>query len=179
MHYQNIDEIYSANDRFRSDLAQAVTGLAAEELKALPSGEKWSLEQIVEHVAIVDDGMARICRKLLAEAEEKGLKSSGEILVSDVFRSYTENTDGVRLEAPERVQPSGELSVRDSQAKMIESKKLFETLRPLFGEFDGTMPKFPHPYFGPLSAQEWLVLAGEHMHRHSGQIEKLIEKIRQ
>lgn len=179
MQYQDIDEIYSANERFRGELTDTIKDLSTNDLNARPDGEKWSLEQIVEHIAIVDDRMSKVCRKLLAQAEQEGLKSSGQILISDVFRSYTDSVDDIKLEAPEHVQPTGELSVQESQLKMTGSKTVFETLRPLFSEFDGTTPKFPHPYFGPLSAQEWLVLAGEHIRRHTSQIKILVEKIRQ
>jgi hypothetical protein len=179
MDYQTIDEIYAVNDRIRDHLAEMINGINVEELKTLPDGEKWSVEQIIEHVTIVEDGMFRICRKLLTQAQESGIKASGEIQISDAFRSYSENIDTAKLEAPERVWPTGERSVEECQAKMNENKTAFETLLSLFKEFDGIELKFSHPYFGPLSAQEWLVLAGEHMRRHTRQIEKLVEKIRQ
>ena len=38
--------------------------------------------------------------------------------------------------------------------------------------------KFPHPYFGPINAVEWLVMAGGHELRHLRQIERLLEHIR-
>jgi len=179
MNFKNIDEIYAANDRIRDALGETIKGIDSEELKAHPDGEKWSIEQIVEHVSIVEESVTRICRKLLTTAQEGDLKASGEILISDGFRGYVGNIDDVKLEAPERVWPKGELSVQAAQMKMTENRTVFETLLPLFKEFDGTSPKFPHPYFGPLSAQEWLILSGEHARRHTKQIEKLIEKVRQ
>jgi hypothetical protein len=43
--------------------------------------------------------------------------------------------------------------------------------------FDGDTHKFPHPYFGPLSAVEWLVLLGGHEARHLQQIKNIAGKI--
>jgi hypothetical protein len=105
--------------------------------------------------------------------------ATGEIKISDVFRDYTEKVDEIKLEAPERVWPTGKQTIEDSQKKIAESQSVLETLRSLFDEVDSTTLKFPHPYFGPLSAQEWLVLTGEHMLRHTKQIQKLLDKIRQ
>jgi hypothetical protein len=177
MDYNTIDEIYSANDQVRDRLLKTIASISDAELKALPEDEKWSIEQIFEHVAMVDEGMAKICRKLLTEAEKDNLKSS-VVAISDVFRTYADGVAEMKLEAPERVQPTGQQSVEGSKEKLDASQALFDSLRPQFHEFDGVNLKFPHPYFGPLSAQDWLVLAGKHAHRHTRQIEKLAEKIR-
>jgi hypothetical protein len=179
MDYKTIDKIYAANDRYRNYLLETIDTLTAEEVKAFPLDEKWSIEQILEHISIVEEGMSKICRKLLTGARDEGLKSEGAVSISDSFRAYAENIDDIKLEAPERVQPTGMQSVADSKKKIVENQAWFENLRPIFQKFDGTKAKFPHPYFGPLSAQDWLVLAGEHTRRHTRQIEKLVAKIRQ
>src|SRR5260221_3579432 len=149
MEYKSIDEIYSANARICDRLIETVSRISDEELKACPEGEKWSVEQIFEHVSIVDEGMARICRKLLTEAEKSSLKSS-EIVISDVFKTYTDSVDEMKLEAPETVWPTGQQSVEGSKEKLGESRAMFASLRPLFDEFDDVSLKLPHPYFGPL-----------------------------
>ena len=177
MEYTTIDEIYSDNDQIRDRLLKMIDSIADSELRARPNDEKWCIEQIFEHIAMVDEGMAKICRKLLSEAEKSDLKSSG-VTISDVFKTYTDGVGEIKLEAPERVQPTGQQNVAGSKEKLNESQALFEVLRPRFHEFDGVGLKFPHPYFGPLSAQDWLVLVGKHADRHTRQIEKLAEKIR-
>lgn len=178
MEIKTIDDIYTANDRVRARFAETIDGVSETELKARPEDEKWSIEQIVEHVSLVEEGMSKICRKLLGEAQKADLKGNGEVRISDMLWRAG-SFDGMKLEAPERVRPTGLVSVDESRTKMEESRLLIESLRPIFAEFDGTGPKFPHPYFGPMSAQEWLVLSGEHTRRHTAQIENLIAKIRQ
>ena len=177
MDYQSIDQIYEANGCIRESFLRTLDSLTEDEITGRPEGEKWSIEQIAEHVSIVEEGMSKICRKLLNEAKDSGLKTDG-ISISDKFREYVENLETMKFEAPERVQPTRGQHLADSRSKISDNDAWFET-RPLFKEFDGTQAKFPHPYFGPLSAQEWLVLAGEHMRRHTGQIQKIVEKIRQ
>src|SRR5260221_14029523 len=110
MEYKSIDEIYSANARICDRLIETVSRISDEELKACPEGEKWSVEQIFEHVSIVDEGMARICRKLLTEAEKSSLKSS-EMVVLDVFKNYTDRVDEMKIEGDERVWANGQESV--------------------------------------------------------------------
>src|SRR5215813_5562396 len=105
MNYQSIDEIYSANERIREDFLRTLDSLTEDEITGRPEGEKWSIEQIAEHVSIVEEGMSKICRKLLNEAKDSGLRADG-ISISDKFREYAENLESIKLEAPERVQPT-------------------------------------------------------------------------
>ena len=86
-------------------------------------------------------------------------------------------TRAAQLEAPEFVHPKNERSVVDSLASMDETMNGLVELRPLFEEFDGDTHKFPHPFFGDLSAVEWLALCGGHKARHLKQINNLAEKI--
>ncbi len=37
---------------------------------------------------------------------------------------------------------------------------------------------FPHPWFGPLNALDWLALAGTHLAIHRGQMEKIIATVK-
>ena len=177
MDYKSIDVIYSANVRFREEFFEVIDSLTENDFAARPDGEKWSIGQVAEHVSIVDEGMSKICRKLLYEARESGLKAGG-ITVSSIFREYTENPETVKLEAPERVQPTRGQTIAESRTKVDSTRVWFEEIRPLFEEFDGTQPKFPHPFFGPLSAQDWLVMAGEHMRRHTLQIKRILKAIK-
>jgi hypothetical protein len=176
MNYQSLDEAYAANGAARTKLKETVSALSEAQLSALPEGEKWSISQIVEHVAMVNDGVVRICGRLLAKAEAAERPSAG-FSVSNDFVEKGAGIAGVKLEAPEIVHPVSGASVKDSLAKLDECSSALELLREKFERFDGTDPKFPHPYFGDLSAQEWFVLSGAHEGRHIRQIRRILEKI--
>lgn len=176
MNYQTLDEAYAANDAVRSKLKETVTTLTGEQLNALPEGEKWSIRQIVEHVAMVNDGAVRICTRLLSKAEEGGRPAIG-FHVSDEFVEKGAGVAGLKLEAPEIVHPVAGASLADSIQKLDASSRAMQSLREKFEKFDGTDPKFPHPYFGDLSAQEWFVLSGAHEGRHLRQIRRILEKM--
>jgi hypothetical protein len=120
--------------------------------------------------------MSRICAKLLSEAEAEGKVSNGSFRISPAFASKSEEIAEVKLEAPERVRPAGIRSIRESLDLLNESRERFEQIRTAFEKFDCQEYKFPHPYFGDLSAAEWLLLSGGHKARHLRQIKKLVEK---
>jgi uncharacterized damage-inducible protein DinB len=176
MNYESIDQIYEANDRFQGDLKAAVEGLSDEQLSKIADGGNWSPAHLLEHVAMVDEGISRICAKLLGKAEAAGASAAG-IGVSESFIQKGAEFVGIKVQAPEMVEPTGMRSVAESIEKMEESRERFEALRQRFTSFDGNNFKFPHPYFGELSALEWLILAGEHKRRHTGQLRAMLEEI--
>jgi uncharacterized damage-inducible protein DinB len=177
MNYRNIAEIYDANDKIRENLKMTVEGLTDEQAGITPGGEKWSLAQLVEHIAIVEDGMTRICAKLLSAAQAENKKSDGTAKISENFLTKAAESVNLKLEAPERVRPTGTKTVAESLAKMEENRATLKKLRPLFETVEGTEHKFPHPSFGDLTAHEWLALIGGHEMRHTKQIKNLLEKI--
>ena len=85
MRYESIADIYSANQKFRDEFAATVSGISPDEATALPEGEKWNIQQIVEHVSIVGSGISQICAKLLAGAREGNIPSDGSFKLSANF----------------------------------------------------------------------------------------------
>ena len=175
MNYTTLEEAFAANDAIRGKLKETVAALTEEQLDARPDGEKWSVKQIVEHVAMVNDGVVRICSKLLSKAEAAGHAATGFSISSEFLEKAMGSADA-KLEAPEIVRP-GAAPLADSLAKLDAATETLKVLREKFEKFDGTDPKFPHPYFGDLSAQEWFVLSGAHEGRHLRQIRHIVEKL--
>lgn len=177
MNNESIDSIYAENRSIRERFVQTINSIKDDELHAAPVGEKWPIAHLVEHVAIVEEGISKICSKLLREAEAAGASAKSESQLSENFLSLASDTTG-KLEAPERVRPSGEKSVAESLGRMEGNRKKLEDLRPMFETWDSESFKFPHPHFGDMSAIEWLSLIGGHEERHLRQIERLLVQIR-
>lgn len=177
MRYDTIADIYSANQKIREHLMRTVSEISEAEADTIPEGEKWSIRQIVEHVAMVDHGIARICRKLVSAAKEAGKASNGVAMLSPEFVAKAADQTA-KLEAPDHVQPSGEIAISDSIERMTQNQAAYASLRSDLESYDLSGPKFPHPYFGPLTAAEWLALVGGHEMRHNRQILRVLKSIR-
>ncbi len=176
MQYQSVSEIYDANDNIRGKLSELLASLSDHQTSALPEGEKWTIAKIAEHVALVSGGIQRICANLLSKAEAAGSVSDGTIDLSTLTSGYSGAAE-LKLEAPEMVQPTGGRSIAESLKALDNAGTAFDQIKPSFEKYDGNPHKFPHPYFGDLSALEWLVLSGGHEARHMRQILKMLEKI--
>lgn len=174
MKYQTIEEVYAANDKIREGLLATLENISDEQANDLPDGEKWTIAQIVEHIGIVQDGMAKISAKLLTAAQEGGKTSDGKIILSESFSEQAAGARTQKFEAPERVHPTGNLTLAEAVEKLGESRQKLHDLKPLFESVDCSEQKFPHPAFGDLTAHEWLALAGGHEFRHIEQIKRLL-----
>ncbi len=177
MKYETIEQIYEGNKKIRGRLNELVATLTETQTSTLPEGEKWTVAQIIEHLSMVDDSAMGICTKLLTKAEEAGRASDGKAVISENFLQKSSDIVTAKLNAPDIVQPNSGRTIEESLAKMDENTKQFERLRRVFESVDGTELKFPHPFFGDMSAHEWLALKGGHEMRHIRQIEKVLAKI--
>ena len=149
----------------------------SEEQQAFsPATDRWSVAELVEHLSIVEGNVARLLDKLLGKAEEE---TGAAAETSDSFdpvsiEEFVERTRAVKLEAPERIRPTG-LPLADSLARLSESRAALQALRPRVERADGRALRFPHPAWGPLDLYQWLLFVGAHEDRHLAQIEALKE----
>lgn len=176
MQFETIGQIYDLNDVRRGKLLAVVEPLAADVANALPEGEKWTISQVVEHIAIVSGGVQRICAKLLSKAEAAGKPADGSIDLTILLAGSAKAAE-LKFEAPEMVQPTGNRSIAESVQALGDVTVGLRTLQPAFEMHDGNAFRFPHPYFGDLSAIEWLLLCGEHEGRHTRQIKNILTKL--
>ena len=177
MKYETIEAIYEGNLKVRARLRDLVASLPDEIASRRIDGEKWTIAQIVEHVSMVDESTIKICAKLLRKAAEAGHTSDGKASISDGFLEKGSEIAKIKVEAPTFVQPTGGKTISESLARLDENSGRLDELRSLFESVGGTDLKFPHPFFGEISAQEWLALMGGHEMRHIKQIEKILEKL--
>lgn len=174
MQYRTFTEVFVTNDRIRERLITTVGVLDDNAATAQPDINGWSVTQIVEHISIVDEGMCKICAKLLSDAGENG---NGSVHLSPGFIAKMSDMVNTKLEAPERVRPTGEQSIAESLERLSSNRDRLNEIKDRFEIRDTTKNKFPHPYFGDLSAAEWLVLRGLHESRHIDQIERISNQL--
>ena len=177
MNFESIDQIFAENDRVHEELKGAVAGISDDIAGTLAEDEEWTIAQVVEHIATVDEGASKICSKLLSKAREAEMPASGSVIVSDNFKTGSADLDQKKIQAPERVRPTGNVPIAESLNRMEENRRRLREIQPLFEMYDGDTAKFPHPFLGEMSAIEWLIMKGDHEARHTRQIRKILEKL--
>lgn len=178
MSQKSIDDIFAANDAIRAEYREEIEAISPEDAAVRLSDDQWSINEIVEHTAIVFSAVVKICRRLLAAAEAEAAAGDGFAKFSEGFVTSSAAAARTPLKAPDPVRPSGTLSIGQSLATMESDRLELETLRGNFKRFDASRHTFPHPAFGDMNAYDWLALAGGHEKRHLAQIRRILSQIK-
>jgi hypothetical protein len=138
-----------------------VDGLTPEQgarrvlIKRLPgiedSSRFWSAFMVLEHLRIVNDGMARIIETL----------SRGHRVPGEVSTAAVKPAAGIGLEAVKRFQ-NGVGDFTDRTRAVLPS---------------ASRVRHAHPWFGPLDAHGWHCLAAMHQGIHRRQLEAILLRL--
>lgn len=133
----------------------------------------WSAVHILEHCARVEGNVARLITK---GAELPRTATPEELLAARLTEQkigWVRNR-ATKVEAPERVHPTGTLDAAAAVAQLQASRDAvldaFAAAEPAV--LDGVI--FPHPFIGPLTLRAWVELIAHHDARHAEQIGELL-----
>ena len=159
------NELSATADEFHAALA----GLQADQWNFRLAPDTWTILETAEHVALVEDSIARLLTEKLAgkplsEDERRGLKSRDVVVTTALFDRTT------RMAAPERIKPTGRYADPAEAAAVFEGTRgrLLEWLEET--TLDLRAHGSPHPMLGVLDGKQWLLFAAAHVERHTRQI---------
>jgi hypothetical protein len=164
----------------RKELLQSFDGVPGDRLcrRATPDG--WSVAEILEHLRMVEAGVARLITKRVGQAREAGLgeeRSTESVLPT--FEHHSARLDSAVLEAPATVHPRANVDISEA-VEGLESSR--EALRAAAVSANGLSIgeiKHTHPVLGEIDLYQWLIFVGQHEGRHRKQIERTLNSIPQ
>lgn len=173
----SIDEIFGALDATRARLAASVEGLGEGGENFRPAPGRWSIADIMEHLAAAESSSLRLFDKLLRKAEAEGrTRAGGDAFAPVSIAEHTERSRTEKYQSPEAIRPKG-APLADSLASLADSLAALHALRPRIERADCSDLHFPHPAFGPLNLYQWLLFTAAHEERHLAQIEALKQEM--
>lgn len=152
-------------------LAEVARVPRARQGEAIVPG-RWSVAEVVEHVARVERGVVRMLEAGRAGAlRAPATPPLGAPLADAVVGRLRDR--GEPLEAPERVRPTGAPTPEDALAELAQARAaLLDAYRTAGDEvLDGGA--YPHPYLGPLTLRGWVEMSAHHDARHAAQVAEL------
>lgn len=155
-------------------LERAVESVPREQRTVKPAPDRWSVAEILEHVALVEGRLEKLFASKVAEARAAGLGPE-QVSLPDLHpwdRSRVLDRSRA-VTAGEAVQPTGKL---DSDAAWLALERAFETFRETVRASDGVplgQIVQPHPVFGPMNLYGWVEFVAGHEARHAKQIIEL------
>ncbi len=156
---QRIDALFRHERALVADLVRSCPAGRLSERVLIPrprgledSSRHWSVLMTLEHLRIVNLACASIIREL-----SEGRVPVGKASTADVKPSP---------DVTESVLATYEASCDEVLAAVASAKNLDDPAR------------FPHPWFGPMSARRWHVLAAVHLGLHRKQLEAILAGLR-
>ena len=162
-----VADLEQSNQHFQA----AVRGLTPAQWNFKPGPSRWSIAQVSEHLALVEQGIGGMvktgAKPITAFSTDSAAKL--EAAVRDLYGNRTR-----KMNSPEGFVPTGrwatqaELMSAYDEARRSNLEYVRTTKDPVRGR------GVEHAAFGgPIDAAHWLVVIGAHMERHLHQIEEV------
>jgi DinB superfamily len=175
--HPRIEEVLTYLDQTRTDLSNAVNGVAASRRDERPGENQWSVAEILEHLNIIETRISQLLSGMIDGAKAAGLgpeAESGPVLDS-VDRARIGDRSQ-RVTAPEMVKPRSETDAASAWLALQQSR---ETLRAALMSGDGlalSELKQKHPVLGLINLYQWSLFVGAHEARHTQQVRETAQQ---
>ena len=168
------DALLALLERERAAFLAQVERVPSARRAERPSPDRWSVAEIVEHVARIDTGVGKLLQLRAAEP----LTATPEELAGARLtpeRVAAVRSRATRFEAPERVRPTGTLSPEAALERLVSARAALVSayLAADPAVLDGAT--HVHPVIGPVTLRGWIELAAHHDARHAQQVAELAE----
>jgi hypothetical protein len=162
-----VQELTGTRDYFRN----AVAGLRDEQLDFKAGGDKWSIRQCMEHIALSEKMLFGWVSSVLAQPAEPAKKDSVKVTDEIVLKGVTDRSR--KFQAPEMLQPAGKFPSAGAAADAFYSDrdKLIAFMKTT--EMDMRNHFIQHPALGWIDTYQGILLLSAHTRRHTLQIEEV------
>ena len=145
--------------------------LSDEQWKFKPGPDRWSVGEVVEHLALAENFIFDAEQKAMAgpaaTAEQQAATKGKDDIVLKVIPDRTK-----KAQAPEPIQPKERLGNRAAVLAAFRERrgKTLEYARTTKDDLRARVGDSP---MGPLDAYQWLLFVGAHTQRHLAQIREV------
>ncbi len=149
----------------RDLLVESLKGLSAAQWNFKPAPDRWSIAEVMGHIAIVESRVQEIVGNMAqapADALDRDIKQVDAFVLAVIPMRHP------KYKAPEHVSPAAGSTGSETLEKFLRSRLQTEELLRCSPNLRGRV--LPHPVFGPWDGYQWILAAGGHCARHTGQI---------
>lgn len=153
-------------ERTRAGVIEATKGLSEAQWKFKPAPDRWSVAEVMEHIALSEDMLFENTSKKVMSAPagqaDRDTKA-GDKMVLSVIPDRTN-----KFKAPDPLVPTGRWTPQESLDHFLKSRaRTVEYLKSTPGLRDHVVAS---PLGEPLDAYQWLLFTSAHSERHTKQM---------
>jgi uncharacterized damage-inducible protein DinB len=152
-------------EKTNQGLLDAVRGLSAAQWNFKPAPDRWSVAEVLEHIALIEDVVIGILQKLPEAAPAPEGRDVARI-DAEIFAKLADRTE--KAKAPPVALPSGRWTPDAALAHFGETNRKIRTV--LETTHDLRSHVINHPLFGPWDGYQWIIGVTGHTDRHTRQI---------
>ena len=161
-------------DAEREGLLAAVQRVPADLRDQRPAAMRWSIAEVLEHLLTIERGIAKL---IATRGRQPSPPDAPAPMPLDAERIARLRNRGERIEAPERVRPTGSIPAADALAALTEVRA---SLRQAVLDADPASLErytYAHAVLGPLCLRDWAQFVAHHEARHTGQVIEIAEAL--
>jgi uncharacterized damage-inducible protein DinB len=136
-----------------------------------PGPDRWSVGEVVEHLALAEDFLADLRGKTMAgpaaTAEQLAAAKGKDEMILKAIPDRTQ-----KAQAPEPLQPTKRLGTRAEVMKAYQERRA-KTLAYASKTTDDLRAKVGESPLGPLDGYQWVLFVAAHNERHLGQLREV------
>jgi hypothetical protein len=170
--HPRIAELLDYLERQRLTLNAAIAAVPASARDRRPAEGRWSVAEIVEHLADVERRIAGMIGKQITDAKAKGLareSNSASILATIDSARVLDRTRPI----VSTTIPTGTIGTEEA-LRQLDAVRADLTATVMQGDgLDLTAVSAPHRVFGQINMYEWIAFIGSHMARHAQQVREI------
>ena len=169
--HPNVSDVLADLEQARDVLRDAVDAVPESDRAKRPGEGRWSVNEILEHLSMVERRFTGLLAMRIQEAKQTGLgaEQHARTPIPPELKKRLEDRAN-RRNAPDAVRPSGTLDFRNAwQAVEGARAELSELLCRNDGLALSTV-MHQHPVFGTLNVYQFAELIANHERRHAKQI---------
>jgi len=164
-------------DRERENVMEALAAFEPQERELDPPDGGWNVVKVIEHVGMIEAWVAHKLRKLL-DSEEPRPAEPVEDKVTDMIYLMKENgLFGVKIEAPERAQPTGTIGYEEGLARLKAVREQLKAMLPELASRETNSLQSWHPLGFNLNPCQWAHFAAVHESMHLRQLRRIREQL--
>lgn len=173
--HPRIQEVLDYLDVHRRQLLDTIASVPAKVRDTRPGEGRWSVAEVVEHLALIEQGIAGLLSRKVVEARANGVGADPE--TSSVVASF-DHSDRVidrtrKIDVPAVLRPSGSLNAEAGIRALEKSRAaMAAALRSANGVSLENVTQ-AHPVLGTMNMYHWMVATALHEDRHAAQIREI------
>jgi uncharacterized damage-inducible protein DinB len=154
--------------RTKSLLIQELKGLSDKQLKFKSAPDKWSIAEIVEHIALAENGIFQITQTTLKAPADSSKRKEIKVTEAEIKKRLTNRT--TKVQSPEIIKPTGKFPSANAAYQTFANCR-DATIEYISTTNDDLLNHFwQHPATGTIDLYQTILLIAAHSERHILQI---------